>query len=120
MTKVVAQNYTDAQVAIIRAFPGTGANGALNLADATAIASDPAMNDSDGNARKPRSIVAKINRLELPYEKKAPTRKDGSAVASKAKLVEAIAAATGITFDSLDKAARADLVALRDHFAKAA
>lgn len=107
-------NYTPAQEAFIRSFTGTGENGALTLADATAIAADPSMVDADGNARKPRSIVAKINRMGVAYAKKVPTRKDGSAVESKAKLVEQIAEAAGVTFDALDKAARADLVKLRD------
>ncbi len=107
-------NYTDAQVAIITGFKGTGADGRLTLADATTIAGMSAMDHPETGARKPRSIVAKINRLGLPYEKKAPTRKDGSAVASKAKLVEEIATLSGVTFEALDKAARADLVKLRD------
>lgn len=107
-------NYTPAQETIISTFAGTGPDGRLTLADATTIAAMPEMNDADGNARKPRSIVAKINRMGLPYAKKEPTRKDGSKVASKAKLVEEIASLSGVTFEALDKAARADLVKLRD------
>lgn len=107
-------NYTEAQEAFIRNFIGTGEGGKLTLADATTIAAATEMRDADGNERKPRSIVAKINRMGLPYAKKVATRKDGSAVASKAKLVEEIAALAGVTFEGLDKAARGDLVKLRD------
>jgi hypothetical protein len=111
-------NYTSEQESIIL---GWNDGGALSFADATAIAADPRMNTAEGEARKPRSIVAKINRL-CPdrYANKAPTRKDGSAVESKAKLVEQIAAAAGVTFEGLDKAARGDLVKLRDFVRKAA
>ena len=72
------------------------------------------MNHSETGARKPRSIVAKINRMGLAYEKKAVVRKDGSKVESKADLVAQIAGFTERTFEGLDKAPRADLVALRD------
>ncbi len=114
MSKIVIPNYTDAQTAIIAAFVGTGPGGALCLADATTIASDPAMNHPETGARKPRSIVAKINRMGLPYAKKVVARKDGTKVQSKADLVAEIAASAGRTFEGLDKAPRADLVALRD------
>ena len=106
-------NYSPAQEDFIRNFAGTGPDGRLNLADATAIAADPVM-FVDGEPRKAKSIVAKIGRMGLPYAKKVPTRKDGSAVASKAKLVEEIATLAGVSFEALDKAARNDLVKLRD------
>jgi len=113
-------NYTAAQEAIIRSFVGTGPDGKLTSVDADTIAAMPEMKDADGNARKGRSIIAKINRMELPYAKKETKRKDGTAVASKAKLVAEIATAVGLTFDSLDKAGREDLVKLRDAVAKLA
>ena len=72
------------------------------------------MDHPETGARKPRSIVAKINGLGLPYEKKAVVRKDGSKVQSKADLVAEIASMTSRTFEGLDKAPRADLVVLRD------
>lgn len=112
--KIVVPNYTAAQVAIIEDFVGTGPNGSLCLADATTIASDPAMNHPETGSRKPRSIVAKINRLGLSYAKKVVARKDGTKVQTKADLVSEIAASAGRTFEGLDKAPRADLVALRD------
>lgn len=113
MAKEQDKNYTPAQEAIIREFPGTGANGALRQADAETIAADPRMN-KDGKPRSARSIIAKIGKMELPYERKAPTRKDGSAIASKAKLVDRIAELTGAKFETLGNAGRDDLVALRD------
>ena len=107
-------NYSAAQEDFIRNFAGTGTDGRLTLADAETIAADPSMLDNDGNVRKARSIVAKINRMGLPYAKKVAARKDGSPVASKAKLVEEIATLAGVSFEALDKAARNDLVKLRD------
>ncbi len=114
MTKVVTPNYTPSQIAVIEAFQGTGADGRLTLADATTIAAMSVMDHPETGARKPRSIVAKINGLGLPYEKKAVVRKDGSKVQSKADLVAEIASMTSRTFEGLDKAPRADLVVLRD------
>lgn len=107
-------NYSDFQVSVITGFAGTGTDGRLTLADAATIAGLPEMNHPETGERKPRSIVAKINRLGLPYEGKAKVRKDGSKVESKAALVEQIAAKAGLTFEGLDNAPRADLVALRD------
>ncbi len=72
------------------------------------------MNHPETGVRKPRSIVAKINRMGLPYAKKVVARKDGSKVQSKADLVKEIATSAGRTFEGLDKAPRADLVTLRD------
>lgn len=113
-------NYSPAQESIIRDFVPTGPEGRLTMADATAIAALPGMLDNDGQARKPRSIVAKIGRMNLPYAKAEKSRKDGSAVESKAKLVEQISAAAGVTFENLTNAARGDLVKLRDFVRKAA
>jgi|SRR6476469_1624668 len=113
MTKEKTPNYTAAQEAIISGFAGTGEGGALCLADATTIAAMPEMNGENG-ARNAKSIVAKINRMGLPYAKKVPTRKDGSKVETKADLVKEIAAAAGATFEGLDKAPRADLIVLRN------
>lgn len=111
-------NYTATQEAIIRSFIGTGPDGKLTSVDADTIAAMDGMKDADGNARKGRSIIAKINRMGLPYAKKETKRKDGSAVASKAKLVAEIASAIDVNFDSLDKAGREDLVKLRDAVAR--
>lgn len=112
------KNYTPAQEKIILDWNN---GGALNFDDCKAIAALAAMNDSEGQPRKPRSITAKINSLcPERYVNKTPTRKDGSAVASKAKLVEEIAKAAGVSFEALDKAPRGDLVKIRDLLAKAA
>lgn len=107
-------NYSAAQEQIIRDFKGTGPDGRLTFEDAEAIGNLPGMEDADGKARKARSITAKINRMELPYQKKVAVRKDGNPVESKAVLVAQIAEAAGVTFEGLDKAARGDLVKLRD------
>jgi hypothetical protein len=113
-------NYNAAQENIIRSFKGTGTDGKLNFTDCGTIAAFEAMNDADGKPRTARAIASKISRMALPYEGKEKTRKDGTAVETKDKLVAQIAALSGVTFDALTKAARADLVKLRDVLAKAA
>ena len=123
MTKAttVSTNYTPAQVAIIRAFVGTGPDGKLTHDDAATIAAMPEMAaPADKPARTAKSIIAKINREGLPYAKKEPARKDGSKVETKAKLVAEIAAGANLTFEALENAGRSDLVKLRDFIASLA
>lgn len=112
-------NYTPAQEALIVA--AIAANGGVaNKSVAESLVSNPEMN-VDGRPRNVRSIIAKMTRMDgVTYERQPNARKDGSPVESKAKLVEQIAAAAGVTFEALDKAARGDLVKLRDVLAKAA
>ena len=114
MSKIVVLNYSPAQEKVISSFTGTGTDGRLTLADAAAIAAMPEMNHPENGARKPKSIVAKIGRMGLPYEKKVVTRKDGTKVETKSDLVAQIASLTERTFEGLDKAPRADLVTLRN------
>ncbi|RYF47151.1 MAG: hypothetical protein EOO38_12720 [Cytophagaceae bacterium] len=122
MAKATALNYTPAQEAIISSFRGTGPEGKLTAADAATIAAMPEMAPADTSkpARTAKSITAKINTMKLPYHKKEATRKDGSAVETKAKLVAEIAAAADLTFEALENAARGDLVKLRDFLASKA
>lgn len=109
VTGKVKVNYTPAQEALIVAASHVGP---LNLAAATVLASNPAMNDGD-KARTPRAIVAKIVRMGLPYEKKVAARKDGTAVAAKADIVAQIAKTVKGNLEGLDKAPRAALVAIQ-------
>ena len=109
-------NYSDAQVEFLNKYVGSGADGRLTFADCEKIAALPEMKDTDGNARKPRGIVAKVTR-DMPerYEKKVAARKDGSAVETKAKIVAQIAERVGVALDGMEVAPREKLVALRDY-----
>jgi len=107
-------NYTPAQEAVIRGFAGTGTDGKLTKADTETLAADPRMNTADGKPRSPKSIVAKINRMGLDYERAVAKRKDGSKVETKADIVAEIATLAGVSFENLTVAARGDLVKLRD------
>lgn len=116
-------NYTAAQEQIIRdLFATKGAP--LDFADCQTLATDPAMFDTDGGERKPRSIAAKITRMDdVEYARKVATSKDGSAVTRKSDLVEEIAKLAGVAaskLDGMDKAPKLALVTLREAFANAA
>ena len=102
-------NYTVAQENLILAAADAGT---LNLAAAETLAANPAMNDADGNPRKARSIVAKINRMGLPYERKVAVSKSGEPVEDKADIVARIAVKVAGNLDGLDKAPKAALVAI--------
>ncbi len=114
MTKTVKVNYTPSQEALI---VSASESGVLNQAAAERLASNPEMNTADGTPRTARAIIAKISRMGLPYERKAPTSKDGSPVVSKADLVAEIAKRVHGNLDGLDTAPKAALVALRDALA---
>lgn len=104
-------NYTAAQENLIR--EAAEANGGtLNLAIAETLAANPAMNDADGNTRKARSIVAKISRMGLDYERKQNVTKDGRPVAKKADLVARIATLAGVNVARLDGMANSPKMAL--------
>lgn len=64
-----------------------------------------------------RSITAKAVRMKVPYARKAPTRKDGTKVETKAEIVKSIASLVEGNLDGLDKAPRDALVAIRDTLA---
>lgn len=107
-------NYTPAQEQLIR--DAIAANGGVaDKSVADGLASLDAMNLPDGTARKPRSIIAKMTRMDgVNYASAPKTRKDGTAIALKSELVAEIAKASGKTFEALEKASRDDLVKLRD------
>ena len=65
--------------------------------------------------KSPRSVIAKIKSMGLPYTVQRPVRKDGSAISRKADTVAAIAKALDMELDDLDglaKAPRSALIAL--------
>jgi hypothetical protein len=67
-----------------------------------------------------RSIIAKVIRMGLPYERKQPTTKTGEPVTNKAKLVAEIGAVVAGNLDGLEKAPKPALVALRNFVAASA
>jgi len=73
-------NYTEAQEQMIR---DAAANGPLNLEKATALAT--------AMGKKPRSIIAKAVRMEIPYAKRIATTKTGAAITRKEGIVADIA-----------------------------
>ena len=101
MAKEKVPNFTADQEAQIRA---AAENGPLNLASATALA--------DAMGKSARSLVAKIIRMGVPYERKQPTTKTGEPVISKTKLVEQISAVVEGNLDGLEKAPKPALQAL--------
>lgn len=114
-----ASKYTPAQEAIIRAAADDN-GGVLNLEIAKALADREDMRDPDGKTeRSYRSIVAKINRMGLPYERKVPMTKDGKPISKKADIVKAIAEAASLRnslLEGLENAPKKALEALRDAF----
>lgn len=78
MEKIV--NYTAAQEQMIR---DAAADGPLNLEKATALAATM--------GKKPRSIIAKAVRMEIPYAKRIATTKSGAAITRKEGIVADIA-----------------------------
>ena len=116
-------NYSAAQEKII--LDAIRANGNVaNLTLAEKLASDPRMNDNDGNARKPRAITAKMSRMAeaegFRYERKQPTTKDGKPVTKKNDLVARIATLAGVEaakLDGLEKAPKNALDTLASAFA---
>ncbi len=94
-------NYTPEMLAVIAGYD------AFNKATATEIA--------DKIGKSPRSVIAKIKSLGLPYTVQRPVRKDGSAITRKAETVAAIAKALDMDLKDLDglaKAPRSALIAL--------
>lgn len=113
-------NYTPAQEAIIREEMAKGPDGRGTLAIAKALggdpdkglAGDPRMVNSEGKDRGYRSIVAKVNRMGLPYARKEKTSKDGSPITKKDDLVKRIAAIVSGNLDGLDNAPKPALLAI--------
>lgn len=98
MAKEKQPNFTEAQEQRIR---DTAPH---NLASATELAEE--------FGKSPRSIVAKIVRMEVAYERKQPTTKTGEPIVSKAKLVEQIAGVVSGNLEGLEKAPKPALQAI--------
>ena len=94
-------NYTVEQEAMIRA---AAADGPLNLEKATALA--------EAMGKKPRSIIAKAVRMEIPYAKRVPTTKTGAPIARKEQLVADIRHYIPGLPDGLEGASKASLVSV--------
>lgn len=105
MAKQPTSKYTTAMEAAIRAEP------VLNQAVAERLAAE------FGKGFTPRSVIAKINRMGLPYQRKVATTKTGDPVEKKEAIVAEIATLVGATLDGLDKAPKPVLQTLRDFLA---
>lgn len=101
MATVKAPNFTPAQEQRIRDFAAE--NGA-NVASATVLSAEM--------GKSPRSLIAKMVRMELGYVSKQPTTKSGDPVTSKTDLVASIATIVSGNLDGLEKAPKAALHAL--------
>ncbi len=104
-TKKTASKYTPAMEAAIRAEP------VLNQEVAARLAAE------FGKDFSTRSVIAKITRMQLPYQRKVAVTKTGAPVESKEKIVSEIADLVGATLDGLDKAPKPVLQTLRDFLA---
>lgn len=93
-------NYSTAQEQIIRDYAAS--NGVLNIDHAKALAAMPALNATDGTPRKAASIVAKIARLGLDYQRKMPVTKTGETPVKKTELVAQIAGLVSVSVAALD------------------
>lgn len=96
-------NYTEAMETRIRE---RAEEGVLNLTVATELANE--------FGKKPRSVIAKINRMGLAYERKAPVTKTGEPVESKADIVAEIAELVNANVEGLEKASKAALKLVRN------
>jgi hypothetical protein len=94
-------NYTVEQEAMIRA---AAADGPLNLEKATALA--------HAMGKKPRSIIAKAVRMEIPYAKRVPTTKNGGVIARKEQIVANIRHYIPDLPDGLEGASKASLMSV--------
>ena len=102
MSKTTTPNYSPEMVAAIKAAQPLNAAKAADLAETF--------------GKSPRSVIAKVLSLGLPYTSARPSRKDGSAVLRKAEIVRQITEAVSCDspLSGLVKAPRKDLVSLRE------
>ena len=103
MTKEV--NYTAVQEASIRA--AVAQAGVANLAVATAVGADL--------GKSARSVIAKMVRMGITYERKARVTKAGGEIVRKSELVARIATLAGVqatAIASLEGASKAELEVL--------
>lgn len=105
MAKQPTSKYTPAHEARIRE------TSPLNQAAAEALATE------FGSGFTARSVIAKITRMGLPYERKQPVTKNGEKVEQKEKIVAEIAEIVGGNLDGLEKAPKPALQRLRDFLA---
>lgn len=108
IAKEKTPNYTEAQENAIRARAEAGP---LNAAAAAELA--------EAMGKSPRSVIAKIVRMGLPYATKQPTTKTGEPVTKKDALVSQIAAVVEGNLDGLEKAPKPALYALARFVASA-
>lgn len=101
MAKEKVPNFSEAQEQRIR---DAAAAGTLNAAVAATLA--------DEFGKTPRSVIAKIVRMGLPYATKQRTTKTGEPIVSKTKLVEQIGAVVDGNLEGLEKAPKPALQAL--------
>ena len=104
-TQKTASKYSAAQEAAIRAEPVLNAEVAATLAA------------SFGAGFTARSVIAKINRMGLPYQNKAKVTKTGGKIESKADIVAEIALVVTGNLEGLDKAPKPALQLIRDALA---
>lgn len=104
MTKEAAKNYTEAQEARLQE-AADEAGGKIDNALAMSLATEL--------GKDVRSIRAKAVRMEL-YQAKAKTSKTGGKIESKEEIAAEIGALAGRNMESLAKASKVDLQALRD------
>lgn len=104
MTKEVAKNYTEAQE--LRLQEAADENGGK-------IDNDLALKLADEMGKDVRSIRAKAVRMEI-YKAKTKVSKTGDKIESKEEIAAEISALAGRNMESLAKAAKEDLKALRD------
>lgn len=105
MTKQATSKYTAEMEATLRAEP------VLNQAVAERLAAE------FGEKFTARSVIAKINRMGLAYERKAKVTKTGAPIEQKEAIVAEIAELTGANLDGLEKAPKPALQALRNFLA---
>jgi hypothetical protein len=103
--KKSASKYSPAQEQRIR---DAAAAGPLNQAAAAALAAE------FGEGFTTKSVVAKITRMALPYQRKVAVTKAGGKIESKLDIVAEIATFVEGNLDGLDKAPKPALQALRD------
>ncbi len=83
------------------------AKGSFTYAEALAFAAEHGL--------KPRSVIAKVKSMKLPYEPKpARVTKRGEPVVLKASFVASIEKAVGVALPSLAKASKEDLAKLAE------
>ena len=94
-----APNYSDTQVAVILA--AIAANGGVaNKSVAETLAANPAMNGPDG-PRNTRSIIAKMTRMDVDYQRQEKVSKNGQPITKKSDLVSRIATLADVSASKL-------------------